>query len=83
METSEHHYTFRAEHHPLVGTSIQGVTIQRVGVVAGSPRAAETAVRIHFPALNSLELIGIEKAGDGCADDRCAVCHPSTRNRGL
>jgi hypothetical protein len=81
METTpQHHYTFRMTWRNPDG-ALDAPVFQRVGVAAHAPFEADSLVRAHFPTLEALELSSIEPLGDGCGDDRCSVCNPSSRNR--
>jgi hypothetical protein len=83
MNTSAlHHYTFKVTQHGALPILSAG-TIRRVGVEATSPANAEAAIHGYLLGVEHVELLSLEKIGDGCGDERCAVCHPSSRNRGV
>jgi hypothetical protein len=79
--TPLHHYTFKAQ--TVESRLGRTVTVGReVGVNATSPAEGEQRVRATIADVVALELVRIGKAGDGCGDDRCSVCNPSSRNGG-
>lgn len=80
--TSQHHYRFRVDV-PIAGSSEPSFRHFEAGVAADTHAEGLNAVAGAFPAATLIELRGIDKMGEGCGDDRCAVCYPSSRNRGL
>lgn len=82
MSTLRHHYTFQVTR-PAPETVASG-DMQRfhAGAIGTSPADAEATVRHFYPTATLLTLALVEPAGERCGDETCAVCYPSSRNRG-
>lgn len=77
----QHLYNLRIE--SVTGRETAPVgSITAMSVVAESARAAEAVARNTVPFSHRVTLAEIRKVGDGCGDERCAICHPSRRNGG-
>ena len=81
-DLAPHHFTFTVE--APRGLEFSTVAaVRRIGAVAHSCAEAEAAVRAYAISDSRIYLHSIERIGEGCADERCQVCHPSSRNAGL
>lgn len=80
-ESAKHLYTFRVTR-PASPTSRPAPVTFEHSVEAASPLEAHGAILRPEPLNTVAELLRVSKAGDGCGDDRCSICNPSSRNTG-
>lgn len=82
MSTPEHHYTFEVTRPAPSSIAADSFERLQVGRDAGSPGEAYQLLGRDYPTATLFELRLVSPIGDGCGDERCAVCNPSSRNRG-